>query len=47
MVAAKPGMIGLRSPSTGRTPASYRRELLGLPAEPEEEQDGDEGWVAG
>jgi AraC-like DNA-binding protein len=31
---------------TGRTPASCRRELLGLPAEPGDE-DGDEGWVAG
>lgn len=33
---------------TGRTPASYRRELLGLPEEAvEEESDDEEGWVAG
>ncbi|MGB4342654.1 MAG: AraC family transcriptional regulator [Moraxellaceae bacterium] len=33
---------------TGRTPASYRRELLGLPEDAVEEEDDDEdGWVAG
>lgn len=31
---------------TGRTPASFRRELLGLPQEAESDED-EEGWVAG
>ncbi|MDP2228913.1 MAG: AraC family transcriptional regulator [Moraxellaceae bacterium] len=32
---------------TGRTPASYRRELLGLPADAEPDDDDEGGWVAG
>lgn len=31
---------------TGQTPAGWRRDFLGLPAEPNE-RDDDEGWVAG
>lgn len=32
---------------TGRTPASYRRELLGMAEEVTEDEDDEEGWVAG
>ncbi len=32
---------------TGRTPASYRRELLGMPEEAGDDEDEEEGWVAG